>query len=80
MKMSKIERFYQTIFPVRLHRLVLALLVLVVVLEIACPDFMAKWDIVLLCVVVPYVIIQFWLSGYFKGRIDSEKEERNREK
>lgn len=76
MKKTKLERLLDAVFPLWLQRLSLVVCVVLIVLEIVCPNFMAGWDKLLLWVVVPYTVISFCLSVYFFGLIHSEKRNR----
>jgi TPR repeat protein len=69
-------KLFQVTFPLWVHRLALAVGAVLVVLEITMRDIMARWDIPVLCVAVLYTIVQFWLTGYWKGRIDEDIERR----
>ena len=76
MKKTRLEKLLDVVFPRWLQRLSLVIGVVLIALEIICPDFMAGWKTVLLWVVIPYTVISFWLSGYFVGLIHSEKQKR----
>jgi len=79
-------KLFRRINPRWYHKLVFALLVSVLILEIAIPDYMEKWAIPLLLIVVPYTLYCFrivllegcrWLRGRDIAMNQQEKNKKN---
>jgi hypothetical protein len=49
-------------------------------MEITCPDLMGNWGALIRRAAIPCALIQFWFTGNFKGRADSENKKRDDKK
>ncbi len=77
MKMSKLERKYQKFFPPWIQYIVLFIGVCLIAALIFQPDIFDGHATLVLWIAIPYTLISFWFTGYFKGRIDSESGNQN---